>query len=216
MRRAPSFSSSLRRSRKQRLRRTILGVGVGVVVLSITIRACGGDEKVIIVPTVTFTGATQTDGAPKPGRAADGAAEGIQIRAAIDSWFQNAFADPGAYGDGSFESVGELFVGEAGIGFVADRGILTIGDLAPAVRGVEIETQTANIVVYFDGKVPTYATAAIRFGAVLTLRDDASPVRLVERVTAVFERRDGRWVITNYYDSEQRRDAIAPEPNETS
>lgn len=207
MARGPSFRRSRRRSRQERLRRTLFGIA-GLVALAVGYRTFGGGDPPLPVEQVAFAGLSQTEGSPRAGDADQVAAEAAEIRAFLDGWYQQAFVDPDRYGDLSFLSVTARFDAEAGAGFVEDRNALTIGTLAERVRSVSIREQVANVVVYFEDDEPVYATAAVLFRARVRLNDH-SFLRLKQAVTLVLERRtDAGWVVTNYYDAELRADSM--------
>ncbi|MFP5225005.1 MAG: hypothetical protein ACLGH3_05565 [Actinomycetota bacterium] len=214
MRRGPSFSRSRRRTRQERLRRTLLIGAAGILLLGVGFRACGGDDPEARVETVAFSGSTSSEGVPSAPDETRAEAEGLEIRELLDDWYQRAFADPTLYGDGTFPLVAELFVAEAGVGFVEDRNSLTIGELASQVRQVTLGEQTANLTVFFQDSSPLYATADVRFVATVETTE-GSFLELAQKVRLVFEKREGQWKVTNYYGAERSVDSI-PEPTPTS
>lgn len=173
------------------------------------------------VDHVAFGGAARAEGIPEriDDSTRDAAAQ--DIRDVLDAWYQQAFADPAGYGDGSFPSIASRFVGDAAIGFVEDKDALTIGALASQVASVRVDSALANITIYAEDDVISWATAAVEFDALAHLEDRTTEVLISQRVTLVLEQRlDVGWVITNYYDAFQRQRSrprgAQPRPTETS
>jgi hypothetical protein len=182
----------------------------GLLLIGVGFRACGGDERTARVEQVAFTGSTSSEGIPSAPDETRAEAEGLEIRELLDDWYQRAFADPSLYCDGSFPLVAELFVAEAGVGFVEDRDPLTIGGFASQVWQVDPEEQTANVAVFFQDEAPIYATADVRFVATIETTEGGF-VNLSQKVRLVLEKREGEWKIVNYYGAEKTLDSI-PEP----
>lgn len=169
-----------------------------------------GDDRLPTDPgdvtRVRFTGAARAEGIPQRADEATRDAVAADIRRVLDGWYQRAFADPSSYGDGTFPAVAERFVGEAAIGFVEDRSALTIGELAPQVFKVRVDGAVANLTIYFEDGIASWATAAVEFDAIAELTDRTTEVLISQRVTLVLEHTaDAGWVVANYYDAFQRQ-----------
>lgn len=155
---------------------------------------------------VAFTGDARAIGVPERPDDDDRDAAAAQIHTTLDRWYRDAFGDPARFGDGVFDAATTVFAGEAAIGFAEDRNVLTIGEIAPQVASVHVEEALANLTIYFEDGLASWATAAVRFDAAARLGDDATEVLVGQRVTLVLERRDEvGWVVTNYYDAFQRQ-----------
>lgn len=208
MRRPPTFLRSRHRARGRRLVRIGAGVLGGLVVLGVAARFFDSDERpgVGAAGLVAFTGSARAIGLPtKPDDAVRDMVAG-DIRAALNQWYLDGFADPARFGDASFDAVGERFVGDASVGFVEDKEALTIGAIAPRVTTVRVDEALANLTIYFENELATWSTAAVEFDAVAELDDRATEVVIAQRVTLVLEQRpDSGWVVTNYYDAFQRQ-----------
>jgi len=213
MRRGPTFLRSRRRERVRRLALRAGLVAAGITAVAGAVSLLGGDDG----PTgqadrVAFTGRERGEGVPEPPPSATVARAAREIRSLLDGWYQQAFADPSQYGDGSFDDVARMFTGDAALGFVEDRDVLTIGSDARRVREIRVTRSQANVTVYAEDGTVTHATAAVRFDGDLRLRNDPTPHVLVQRVSLVLEHRgEGGWTITNYYGAVQERQPTADE-----
>ena len=196
----------------------------GFLVLGVASRFFGDDGPRIRpgqADHVAFEGITRARGLPTRPDDAIRDATGDDIRDVLDAWYQEAFADPAAFGDGSFAAVAERFVSEAAVGFVEDRDALTIGSLAPQVASVRVNRANADVTLYFEDGVAAWATAAVGFDARAHLTDGGTDVLIEQRVSLVLEQRpEVGWVITNYYDASQRHRSrerrVDPSPSESS
>lgn len=190
------------------LRRIALA-GFGVAALFAIGQLIGGDDTGSFgkIDRVSFTGNDRGEGVPtKPSE------ETVQdaarrVRALLNSWYQEAFADPRRYGDGSFDDLARRFTGEAALGFVEDRETLTIGSFGPRIARIRVDEQIADVVVFTEDSEILYATAQVTFAATARLKDAEHPVLISQSVDLVLENREGTWLITNYYDARVERES---------
>jgi hypothetical protein len=223
MRRRPTFSRSRRRARGSHLVRLVVGLLGALLLLGVAARILDrgpAERRPGEVDQIAFGGSSRAIGIPE--RPDDDTRDAVadDIRDVLNGWYQQAFVDPSAYGDGTFPLVAERFAGDAAIGFVEDRAALTIGALASQVADVRIDGALANLTIYFEEDAASWATAAVEFDARAHLTDADTEVVVAQRVTLVLEHRaESGWVITNYYDAFQRQRSrprgATPNPSRT-
>lgn len=199
------FTRSRRRPSGARLLRGVAFTFGGLLLLGLVSRLLGGDEDRSASGTnVAFRGTVRAVGAPEKPDAASAEAPGREIHDALEALYEEGFTDPAAFVDATFPLAGQRFVGDAALGFVEDRDVLTIGPLAPRVRQVRVERAAADVTVYLEEERPVLATADVRFAAIAALEDGRTEVVVEQEATFVLEDQgDLGWVVTNYYDVAQ-------------
>lgn len=213
--RQPIVARSHRRTRQQRLTRTLV-VFVVLIVLVVLVGKCAGGKKAPqATPKLAFAASTsaESNGAtPDPGAAKT---ESARIVAMLDDWYQTAFVDPKLYGDGTFRSVRAHFTGGAATQFGKDIDSLTIGEARTEVSRVVPGPSRVDVTVFFqDGRTPKFAVAAVTFVATATLKaKDSLPLRISQKATYHLDRRpNGDWIVS-YYTVHESQDSVQPSPS---
>lgn len=214
--RQPTLARSRRRTRQQRLARTLFGLLLIVVVLVIVGKLAGGggkkEEPTQKVSFVSTTTAETDSGLPD---ATQVKTESAHIVSMLNDWYDRAFVDPKLFGDGSFAEVRAHFGTEARVHFAKDLDSLTIGEAREQVSRVSIDNARVDVTVFFqNGKTPRFAVAAVTFAATAKLKEKkALPLRIQQKATYHLERRpNGDWLVS-YYKVHESQDSVRPSPS---
>ena len=210
----PSFS--IRRPNYRR-RRTFVALGLLAVVVLVVVLLTRGGGPVRPgeppIPTVEFVAKTK---AVFQGKAAAPAAQQSEVDALtkiFNEYYQTAFVDPEAWGDGTFTDLADLFTDDAKASFTRDLPALTIGQARIEVRRVDLDSTALTLTVYYDSKQqPMFAVASVSFAAKGTMKKDGSPkLTIAQAATYYLHKMGSDWKITGY-DTNETQTTPTPSP----
>jgi hypothetical protein len=211
-----SASFSVRRPNYRRRRTfTVLGV-LGALVLVVVLLTRGGgplggpDEPPI--PTLEFVAKARHVFQGKAAGASTQQGEVDNLTKMFSGFYQQAFVDPEAWGDGTFEDLAGLFVDDAKASFQRDLPALTIGQARTELKRVDLGPNSLAVSVYYDSKQkPTFAVASVAFEGRGTLKRSGPVVTIKQSATYYLQKVGSDWKITAY-DTNETQTTPTPSP----
>lgn len=213
----PTSSFSVRPRPNYRRRRTItVLVLLGIAVIVVALLSRSGGEKESPIPTLAFaTTATQVSQGKAPDAGVQDS-EKTAIEKMFNDYYQEAFVDPGKWGDGQFENLKGLFAEDAHASFTKDLASLTIGQGRVDFKRVDPSASQLVITIYYDAKQrPTFAVAAATFNARATLKKTGPAVTIRQSASYYLQKVGDDWKITAY-DAEESQNSPTPSPTATA
>jgi hypothetical protein len=132
----------------------------------------------------------------------------------FSEYYQEAFDDPEAWGDGTFEDLAGLCVDEAEASFEMELPALTIGAARTELKRVDLGPRSFIVSVYWDSKQkPTFAVASVQFEGRGTLKSSGPPLTIKQAATYYLQKLGSSWKITAYDTSETQ---TTPTPSPTA
>lgn len=203
----------------RRRRAFVIGLGILTigVVAGILLTRGGGiiKKKEPPIPTLVFASSVEpVSGGGKTasqGKVQDESAAIVKI---FSEWYQEAFVDPGKWGDGTFTDLAGHFTPDAKAAFNRDKAALTIAEARTELKRVDAPQGSVKVTVYFHDGNPQYAVADVIFKAVGTLkRKGAVPLHISQRATYFLRKAAGGWKIFSF---KAREDQVQPSPTPTA
>lgn len=163
--------------------------------------------QVTFTPTVTVVkapGATPSAGdTPSDGSGGSGGSGGSNgsdgVVAMLTDWYQRAFVDPAAWGDGRFSFVADHFTGQAKTKVLSEIESVSIGSARTRVESVRPDPATVALTVYVDATgSPLYAIATVTFAAQATMKDGSPPLSIAQSGVYYLRREGSDWKIFSY------------------
>lgn len=210
-----SASFSVRRPNYRRRRTfTVLGLlAVLVVVVVLLTRGGGGGPGDAPIPTLQFAATAKHvfQGKAAAPNVQQGEVEAITTM--FNDFYQEAFVDPGKWGDGTFEDLAGLFADDVKASFTRDLASLTIGEARTELKRVDLGTgNSLAVTVYYDSKLkPTFAVTAVSFDGRGTLKESGPAVTIKQRATYYLQKIGSDWKITAY-DANETQNTPTPTP----
>ena len=211
-----SASFSVRRPNYRRRRTfTVLGL-LGVLVLAVVLLTRGGGPlggpKEPPIPTLQFVAKAKHVFQGKAAGASSQQGEVNNLTKMFSEYYQDAFVDPGAWGDGTFEDLAGLFVDEAKATFQKDLPALTIGEARTELKRVDLGSNSFAVSIYWDSKQkPTFAVASVQFEGRGTLKRSGPTVTISQAATYYLQKLGSSWKITAY-DTTETQTTPTPSP----
>ena len=212
----PSFS--VRRPNYRR-RRTFLVVGVlalaGVAAFLLTRGGGLGGSDEPATPTMQFVA--------KPKHVFQGKAVGPSVQQAevqsitemFNEYYQQAFVDPEAWGDGTFADLAGMFADDAKAAFTKNLPSLTIGEARTELERVDLGRNFFGVTVYYDSRQrPTFAVTSVQFEGRGTLKRSGPPVTIKQAATYWLQKLGDAWKITAF-DTNETQTTPTPSPTAT-
>jgi hypothetical protein len=209
---------SVRRPNYRRRRTfTVLGVLI-VVILAIVLLTRGGGPlggpKEPPTPTLQFVAKTKHVFQGKAAGPSVQQAEVESLTKMFSEYYQEAFVDPKAWGDGTFEDLADLFTDDAKASFKKDLTALTIGEARTELKRVDLGPNSLGVSIYYDSKQkPTFAVASVHFEGKGTLKRSGPAVTITQAATYYLQKVGSGWKITAYDTSETQ---TTPTPSPTA
>lgn len=211
-----SASFSVRRPNYRRRRTlTVLGLlGALVVVVVLLTRGDGllGGPKEPPIPTLEFAAKVKH---VFQGKAAGPSAQQGEVDSLTEmfsEYYQQAFVDPGAWGDGTFEDLAGMFADDAKASFQRDLPALTIGEARTELTRVDLGSNYFGVSIYWDSKQkPTFAVASVRFEGRGTLKRSGPALTISQAATWYLQKQGSSWKITAY-DTTETQTTPTPSP----
>lgn len=214
----PSFS--VRRPNYRR-RRTFAVLGLlGVAVLAVVLLTRGGGPlggpDVPPIPTLKFVAKTKHVFQGKAASAGAQQGEAETLTKMFSEFYQEAFVDPDAWGDGTFSDLDGLFADDVKASFTRDLPSLTIGTARTELKRVDLGPNYLGITIYYDSKQkPTFAVASVQFEGRGTLKRAGPTVTIKQSATYYLQKLGSSWMITAY-DTNETQTTPTPTPTASS
>ena len=185
---------------------------VVIVVLLLTRGGGLGGSKEPPIPTLKFVAKTKVVAQAKPPAAGAHQAEVDEITEMFNDYYQEAFVDPGKWGDGTFEDLADLFADDVKASFKRDLPSMTIGEARTELKRVDLGNNFFGVTVYYDSKQkPTYAVTTVQFNATGTLKKAGPKVTIKQTATYWLQKAGSGWKITAY-DTNETQTTPTPSP----
>ncbi|MEX2557506.1 MAG: hypothetical protein WEB06_17985 [Actinomycetota bacterium] len=211
-----SASFSVRRPNYRRRRTfTVLGLlGASVVVVLLLTRGGGplGGSDEPPIPKLEFAAQVKHVFQGKAAGASSQQGEIDGLTEMFNEYYQQAFVDPGAWGDGTFEDLAGLFVEEARASFQRDLPALTIGEARTELKRVDLGSNSFALSIYWDSKQkPTFAVASVQFEGRGILKRSGPAVTISQAATYYLQKVGSSWKISAY-DTTETQTTPTPSP----
>lgn len=210
-----SASFSVRRPNYRRRRTfTVLGLLAAVIVVVLLLTRGGGlgGSNEPPIPTLKFVAKTKIVSQAKAPAASANQAEVDAITELFNSFYQEAFVDPGKWGDGTYEDLADVFADDAKASFRRDLASLTIGPARTELKRVDLGPNFFGVTVYYDSKQkPTFAVTTVQFNGTGTLKEAGPKVTIKQAATYYLQKVGSDWKITAY-DTNETQTTPTPSP----
>lgn len=196
-------------------------IGLGIVtvgVLAGILLTRGGGivgKKDPPIPNLSFASSLESVAGGTKAASQDKAKdESAVIVKLFTDWYQEAFVDPGKWGDGAFTDLADRFTDDAKASFARDKGALTIAEARTELKRVDSPQGSVKVTIYFQDGAPQYAVADVSFKAVGTMkRKGAAPLQITQRGSYFLRKVGGDWKVFSY---KAHQDQVQPSPSPTA
>lgn len=189
-------------------------LGALVLVVVVLTRGGGplGGPKEPPLPTLQFAAKAKHVFQGKAAGASTQQGEVNNLTEMFSEYYQQAFVDPKAWGDGTFEDLAGLFADDVKASFQRDLPALTIGEARTELQRVDLGSNSFAVTIYYDSKQkPTFAVASVQFEGRGTLKRSGPALTISQAATYYLQKVGSSWKITAY-DTTETQTTPTPSP----